>query len=205
MVSLHNLGKHRGSVYISLTQLHSYSLSTTRSISQSRIMIRLFIVEVITDLDLVMMKIFQHIMSLSIAATIVVLTQRSQHILLKMMEMGRMALLGSMEVTSMLLRSSASRWSSCLQSETWPDPSGRLRESEPSINRFRTVHVQRGCPPKEDVQCHHRPSSDNRHRDDTANGHKRQTSESETKNETGAESTAEVAGGYSGDRTEGEA
>jgi len=60
--------------------LLSFSLSRTSSTSLSRILITLFIVVVITVLQLVVvMVIFQHILSLIIAAIIVVLSQSSKH------------------------------------------------------------------------------------------------------------------------------
>jgi hypothetical protein len=57
----------------------SFSLSRTSSTSLSRILMTLFIVIVDTDLHLVVMLIFQQRMSLSIAAIIVVLSQRRKH------------------------------------------------------------------------------------------------------------------------------
>ena len=77
-VSLLSLGPHL--VVIQKTIKLSFSLSRTSSTSLSRILITLFFVVVVSDLHLVVLiMIFQHIMSLSIAAIIVILTQTSKH------------------------------------------------------------------------------------------------------------------------------
>ena len=105
------LGRALWSININLTQLPFYSHSIRNSTSPSRILIKLLIVVVIGDLNLVMVN-FQHGMDHSISAIIVNLSQVNQHTWFWKMKMVRMLLLGSIKVSLMLLRSSASKWSS---------------------------------------------------------------------------------------------